>query len=107
MEGDDRIEPVSEAIDQALLKILRPDLLEQYQKEKLRHREELRAIDVAMKRARQLLKRLFGPVRERKEAELEAEYLERTQGEVDRHTAWLAELKETVRDHWSAEPPAC
>jgi hypothetical protein len=91
--------PVGEPVEEALLRILRPDLLTQYQREKERHREEKRAIDTARKRARHMIRRLFGPLRERKEAELEAEYLERVQGEDDRHAKWMAELRETIRDH--------
>jgi hypothetical protein len=88
----------SQPIEAALLKIMRPDLLEQYSKEKERHRQELKDIEQAMKRARQLLKRLFGKLKEQKETELEAEHLERVQGEVDRHARFMLELKETIKD---------
>src|SRR4051812_21677375 len=97
--------PISEPIEEALLRLVQPSLLEQYQAEKDRHREELRSIEVARKRARAWLKRLFGPVLQRREAELEAEYLERTQGEADRHAHFLAELRETIRDYARKEAP--
>jgi len=35
----------------------------------------------------------------RRQEHLEAEHLERVQGEEDRHAAWLAELRETIREH--------
>jgi hypothetical protein len=95
--------PIGEPVEEALLRILRPDLLEQYQREKERHRDEQKAIETAKKRARQMIRRLFGPLRERKEEELEAEYLERVQGEDDRHARWMAELRETIRDHAQPE----
>jgi hypothetical protein len=98
--------PISEVLPEAILRIMRPDLLEAYQEEKERHREELKDIERAMKRARQMLKRLFGKLRVQREGELEAEYLERTQEESDRHDRFLLELKETIRDHWAESPPA-
>jgi hypothetical protein len=102
-------QPIAEPIEQALVKILRPDLLDGYLAEKERHREEMKAIETARKRARAWLKRLFGPVRARKEEELEAEHLERVQGEDDRHARFMEELRETIRDHVNPdrqEPPA-
>jgi len=99
MENESQPEPISESLEEALLNILRPDLVEQYKAEKERHKNEKVAIEQALKRARQWLKRLFGPVLEQRTAELEAEHLERVQGEEDRHAAWLAELRETIRDH--------
>jgi len=30
----------------------------------------------------------------------------RVQGEDDRYAKWMAELRETIRDHWAEEPPA-
>ena len=92
---DDELRPIGESVEEALLRILRPDLLDQYRKEKERHREELRAIEQARKRARQMIRRLFGGLRERKETELEQEYLERVQGEDDRHARFMEELRET------------
>jgi hypothetical protein len=94
---------LSQSIEDALVRIIRPDLLEQYQQEKERHREELRAIELARKRAWQMIRRFFGNLRERKADELEQEYTERVQAEADRHAKWLAELRETIRDHWGAE----
>jgi hypothetical protein len=91
--------PLSEPLQEAMLRIMRPDLLEAYQTEQIRHREELQAIETAMKRARQSIKRLFGKVRMKSETELEAEHLERTQGEIDRHADILHELRESIRDH--------
>src|ERR1051325_160731 len=96
---EDDTPPVSEAIEEALVKIIRPDLLDLYIKEKARHREELKAIEAARKRARQMIKRLFGKLRQQKEQELELEYLERVQGEADRHSRFLDELRETIRDY--------
>jgi hypothetical protein len=98
---------IGQPVEEALLHIMRPDLLTEYQNEKQRHREELTAIETARKRARQWLRRLFGPLRERKEQELEDEYVERVQGEDDRHARFMDELRETIRDHWSEEPPTC
>lgn len=95
--------PLSQSIEEALLRIVRPDLLEQYRRENERHREELRAIESARKRARQMIRRLFGSLREQKTVELEQEYTERVQTEADRHAKWLAELRETIRDHWRTE----
>ncbi|MHB1422852.1 MAG: hypothetical protein ACYC3I_06600 [Gemmataceae bacterium] len=95
---------LSQSIEEALVRIVRPDLLEQYRREKERHREELRAIESARKRARQMIRRFFGSLREQKAAELEQEYTERVQAEADRHAKWLAGLRETIRDHWRAEP---
>ncbi len=92
-------QPIGQAVEEALLRIMRPDLLEQYQREKERHREELKAVETARKRARQLIRRLFGKLREQRQEDLEAEYLERVQGEADRHAAWMAELRETIRDY--------
>lgn len=98
-------EPIGQTIEEALLTILRPDLLELYKQEKQRHREERKAIEQACKRARAMLKRLFGKLREEKETELEAEYLERLQGEDDRHARFLQELRETIRDHLTPPDP--
>ncbi len=100
---EDELHPVGESVEEALLRLLRPDLLDQYRKEKVRHREELRAIDQARKRARQMIRRLFGGLRERKEMELEQEHLERVQGEDDRHARFMEELRETIRDHRGRE----
>ncbi len=94
---------LSHSIEEALVRIVRPELLEQYRREKERHREELRAIEQARKRARQLIRRFFGSLREQKTAELEQEYTERLKTEVDRHAKWLAELRETIRDHERVE----
>ncbi|MCI0461140.1 MAG: hypothetical protein L0Z62_29690, partial [Gemmataceae bacterium] len=94
---------LSQPIEEALVRIIRPDLLEQYQREKERHREELRAIELARKKARQMIRRFFGNLRERKADELEQEYTGRVQAEADRHAKWLAELRETIRDYWRAE----
>ena len=82
---------------------MRPDLLEQYRREKERHREELRAIEQARLRAMAMIRRLFGPLRERKEVELEDEYMERVQGEDDRHARFMEALRETIRDYARAE----
>ena len=95
--------PISEPVEALLVRYVRPDLLEGYTREKQRHREELAAIEQARRRARQWLKRLFSPLRERKEQELEEVYLERVQGEADRHDRYMAELRETLRDHKKAE----
>lgn len=95
--------PLCQSIEEALLRIVRPDLLEQYRRENERHREELRAIESARKRARQMIRRFFGSLREQKADELEQEYTERVQAEVDRHAKWLTALGETIRDHWRAE----
>jgi hypothetical protein len=92
-----------QSIEEALVRIVRPELLEQYRQEKERHREELGAIERARTRARQMIRRFFGSLREQKTAELEREYTERVQAEVDRHAKWLAELRETIRDHWRAD----
>jgi hypothetical protein len=94
---------LSQSIEEALVRIVRPDLLEQYRREKERHREELRAIELALKRAKRMLRHFFGSLREQKADQLEQEYTERVQAEVDRHAKWLAELRETIRDHWRAE----
>jgi hypothetical protein len=94
---------LSQSIDEALVQIIRPDLLEQYQREKERHRQELRATELARKKARQMIRRFFGNLREQKAGELEQEYTERMQAEADRHAKWLDELRETIRDHWRAE----
>ncbi len=51
-----------------------------------------------------MIQRLFGPLKELREADLEAEHLERVQGEVDRHARWMDELRESIRDHWKEEP---
>jgi len=40
-----------EALTRQDYRIMRPDLLDQYQQEKQRHREELKTIETAMKRA--------------------------------------------------------
>jgi hypothetical protein len=96
---EDELHPIGESVDEALLRILRPDLLDQYREEKERHREELRAIERARRRALQMIRRLFGGLRERKQTELEQEYAERVQGEDDRHARFLAELRETIRGH--------
>ena len=95
--------PIGESVVEALLRIMRPDLLEQYRQEKERHREELRAIEQALERAQQMIRRLFGGLRERKEAELKQEHTERVQGEADRHAKWMAELREAIRDHLSTD----
>lgn len=94
---------LSQSIEEALVRILRPDLLEQYRQEKKRHRQELQAIELARRKARQMIRRFFGSLREQKADELEQEYTERVQAEVDRHAKWLTELRETIRDHWKAE----
>lgn len=94
--------PISQPVEEALLRILRPDLLAQYNGEKERHREELRQIEQACQRARAWIWQTFrGPLREQKREELEQEYVERVQGEEDRHANWLAELRATIRDHWT------
>lgn len=78
---------------------MRPELLDAYRKEKERHREEKAEIERMLKRARQLLKRFFGKLRAQKEDELEREYLDRTQQEGDRHSRFMQELREIIRDH--------
>src|SRR5262249_34552209 len=97
--------PTGELIEAALLRIMRPDLLEQYQKEKERHREEKETIERLRQVARSNLWRWFrkGPIRERKRRELEQEYVERLHDEDDRHARFLEELREMIRDHWDAE----
>src|ERR1051326_952543 len=89
--------PISEPIEEALVKILRPDLLASYQREKTRHREEMRAIEQARKRARHILRRFFGKLRVQKELELEDEYVEHVQEEDDRFARFMTELRETIR----------
>ena len=101
MENDPQ--HIAQPIEEALLRLMRPDLLQIYQQEKDRHREELQAIETARKRAQNMIRRLFGKLREQKEAELEQEYLERIQGESDRHDQFMRELRETIRDHWDAK----
>jgi hypothetical protein len=78
---------------------------EQYKQENERHRDEKAAIELAHKRARNMIRRLFGNVREMKEAELEAEYLERVQCEADRHARFIQELRESIRDHANPDAP--
>jgi hypothetical protein len=96
---EDEPHPIGESVEEALLHLLRPDLLDQYRAEKKRHREELRTIERARRRALQMIRRLFGGLRERKQTELEQEYAERVQGEDDRHARFLDELRETIRAH--------
>lgn len=62
--------PISEPMEEALLRNIRPDFLEQSKAKKERHRKEKKAIERAMRRAKQSLKRLFGQVLERSKAEL-------------------------------------
>jgi len=97
--------PIGEPIEQALLRLLRPDLLQLFRDERERHKQEKQQIETARKRAQALLWRCFrSPLREKKEAELERKYVERVQGEVDRHNRFLQELRETIRDHWDTWP---
>lgn len=98
-EMDEGPQPISEAIPEAMLRIMRPDLLTLYQAEKKRHREEIEVIEAAMTRAQRSLRRLFGPLKERRETDLEADYLERKQGEADRHDRFMQELREMIHDH--------
>ena len=43
--NEDLPAPIGQSVEEALLKIMRPDLLTTYQQEKGRHREEKKAID--------------------------------------------------------------
>src|SRR3954447_19493166 len=92
--------PSGEPIEEDLVKILPPDLLPSFLEEKARHREELKSIERTVKMARARVKKWFyGPVLEKKQEEVEVEYQQRRQAEMDQHTAWLAELKETIQGH--------
>jgi hypothetical protein len=93
-------QPIAEPIEEALLRILRPDLLTSYRQERDRHNQEKQAIEDAMRRARNLLWQCFQePIREQKEEELQAEYLERVPSEDDRHDRALTEIREVIRDY--------
>lgn len=105
-EMDEGPQPIREAVPEALLRIIRPDMLEMYTKEKQRHREELEAIETARKRGKSMIRRLFGKLREQKERDLEDEYMERVQGEDDRHDRFLQELRMMIRDCCSDEDQA-
>lgn len=97
---DDEPQPIGEAIEPAILKMQRPDLLDSYLKEKERHREELKAIEEARKKTRAWIWQCFRrPLREQKCAELEAKHLERVRGEEDRHARFMNELRKSIRDH--------
>lgn len=93
-------QPIGPAIDEALLNLLPPDLLEQYKAEKARHSEEMKEIAKALRKAQRFIRdRFYGALQGKKMEELDIEYTERTQGEMDRHARFLAELKETILDH--------
>ena len=74
-----------------------PEHLAAYHREKMRHKEAMKNIDRIHKLARSRLKRLYGPVKERIEADIERQYAERTQEEEDRHKKNVAAMGKNIR----------
>ncbi len=104
MEPDDLPEPIGEPIDEAMLLLMRPDLLEQYRSEKLRHRQAKREIERARQRTHNWIWKCFcSPLKEQKYAEVEAENLERLRQEDGRYARFLEELRDEIRTHWAEE----
>jgi hypothetical protein len=74
-----------------------PEHLAAYHREKERYKEALKNIERIHKLARSRLKRLYGPVKERIEADIERQYEERAREEEERHRTSIAALGKDIR----------
>ena len=68
------------------------DHLAAYEREKARHKDALKSIERLHKLGLSRLKRLYGPVKERIEADVERQHAERLQEEEERHRRNVAAL---------------
>jgi hypothetical protein len=74
-----------------------PEHLAAYHREKERHKEALKNIERIHKLARSRLKRLYGSVKERIEADIERQYEERAREEEERYRTSIAALGKDIR----------
>jgi hypothetical protein len=95
----DEPEPIGQSVEEAFVKLIRPELLDAYRNEKDRHRKALKAIEDTRKRTRAWIWRCFrSPIREKKYEALETEHAERLRAEEERHANFIADLKEKIRN---------
>lgn len=96
-DPQDEIEAIAEPIEEATIRLIRPDLLPSYSEEKKRHKEAKRTIDRAAQLARGRLRRLFGPVRERIAGEIEERHDQQQRKEDERHRQFLDGIRALIR----------
>ena len=85
--------PIGEIVDEAVLHLM-GEHLAAYHREKERHREALKNIERIHKLARSRLKRLYGPVKERIEADIEPQVRGADAGGRNRHQKNVAAIGE-------------
>lgn len=103
--ADPESTPDGVPVEEALLRMMGPDLLRTYREESDRHREAKRNIEQIRKRSRATIRRFFRPpLREEKEARLEEEHRERVEEEANQHARFLRELREAILRHWDTPP---